>query len=910
MDLQLRGAQLIGRERECRELDQVLQRVTGGQSGSLVLRGDPGMGKTTLLDYAVERADGMTVLRATGVQAEADLAFAGLFGLLRPILGLRSALPDTQATALGGALGLAPSPGDNRFLVAAAVLGLLAAAGDERPVLCVIDDAQWLDVPSADALVFAARRLYADRVAMIFAAREGEAQRFEAQGLPELTLQGLDQGAAHTLIAMAAPGSTDAVRERLLAEANGNPLALTQLPGALTDAMLQGTEPLPEAIPLTPRLQALYRRQVEELPGAGRLALLIAAADDTGELSTVVRAVEQLDLPADALDPAESAGLVRILGGTMAFRHPLVRAAVYEAATISQRQRAHMALARVLVGEEQVDRRVWHQAMATLTADEEVATALETSARRSERRAAHASAATAFLRAAELSTDERRRERRIAAAAQAAWAAGQVERSREAIARLLPGADGELRARLLHLSGMIDVNTGSLREACAKLREGAGLSSDPELTLEMLLEAVEAASFTGEAATVTELAKRGAAVDASGPRARMMVKLLAGFAKAYGVEQDWTGDVLAEALEQANALTDPRVLVWASTAASVAGNMGDGLEYATRAVEAARRQGLLSVLPMALQRQSGELLRRSRFDEAYAAAVDAHRLGLDLGYAPAWCVLAMSSVEAMWGRDNEAWAHAEEALTIGERTGETFLSSSARYTFAFIDLSRGRWAQATERLLELVGPSRSATHPFLVRAALPDLVEAAVRAGRADTLAPTLESFRQRIETSPTAAGSAMLARSEAVVDPSPERFDDALAQAQALSPFQRARTELLCGEWLRRERRRQDARVHLRSALETFRSLGTSAWADRAESELRATGETVRKRSPETLDHLTPQELQIAGLVAEGLTNRDIAGQLYISPRTVDYHLRKVFTKLGISSRAELIRRGAPQPA
>jgi DNA-binding CsgD family transcriptional regulator len=764
-------------------------------------------------------------------------------------------------------------------------------------------------VPSSDALVFAARRLYADRVAMIFGARDGEAPRFEGSGLPELMLAGLDEVSAERLIVRAAPGSAGAVRQRLLAEAKGNPLALAELPGGLSEAMLEGEQPLPEAIPLTPRLQAVFRRQVEDLPGAARLALLIGAADDTGEASTLLRAAAHLDLPPDAFDAAESAGLIRSHGGAVAFRHPLVRAAVYEAATISQRQRAHMALARALTGEEQVDRRVWHQAMATFTADEEVATALESSGRRSERRAAHASAATAFLRAAELSVDDRRRDRRIAAAAQAAWAAGQPERAGQAITRLLPSAADGLRAELLHLSGVIDANTGSLREAYAKLREGAELSTDPELTLEMLLEAVEAASFAGEPAAVRELAERGAEVNADGPRAEMMIKMLNGFAEAYAGEPERTRAVLADALAQAGGLTDPRALIWAATAASVAGNMGDGLQYVTRAVEEARRQGLLGLLPLALQRQSGELLRQSKLDQAYAAAAEAHRLGLDLGYASAWYVLAMSSVEAMWGRDDEARAHAEQALVAAQRTGEPFLGSSARFTLAFVDLSRGRWEQATQRLLELAAQPKSAAHPFMARAVVPDLVEAAVRAGRPDELAAPLAGFRHWVQTAPTEAGGALLARCEALLEPSPDRFDNALARARALSPFQRARTQLLYGEWLRRERRRQDARGQLRSAAELFRSLGAAPWAERAEAELRATGETTRKRAPETLDQLTPQELQISGLVAGGLTNREIAAQLYISPRTVDYHLRKVFSKLGISSRTELIRQGLGGP-
>ena len=452
-----------------------------GESGALVVRGEAGIGKTALLEYAAEHAGEVLVLRATGVEAESDLAFAGLYGLVRPILRFLPQLPERQSEALQGALGLGPSTGAERFLVAAALLSLLAAAAEDRPVLCLVDDAQWLDSPSADALVFAARRLRAEPVAILFAARDGERQRFETPALQELVVGGLDDASAAELLADRAAEAVPAVHARLLAEAQGNPLALLELPAALSDGQLAGHAPLSEAIPLTPRLQSLFRQRIERLPEHTQTALLIAAADNAGDLPTVLRAAANMRLPTEALDPAEREDLVRTAGGAIAFRHPLVRSAVYDRATVSQRQRVHTALAGALSGEEHTDRRVWHQAIATVTGDEEVAAALEASARRAQLRAGHASAATAFQRAAELTVEESRRAPRVASAAHAAWDAGQPDRALGLIARALPSADQSLRSRLLHLRGVIESRCGSMRDAVATLVQGAELSSDASL---------------------------------------------------------------------------------------------------------------------------------------------------------------------------------------------------------------------------------------------------------------------------------------------------------------------------------------------------------------------------------------------------------------------------------------------
>ena len=900
-----RPAGVIGRDRERAAIDSLLENARAGTSGSLVIRGEAGIGKSTLAEYAARQAAGMTILRAVGVAAESDLPFAGIYGLLRPVIDRLDELPATQAAVLAGALGLAPSAGADRFLVSAAVLGLLAVAAEGGPVLCVVDDAQWLDRPSADALIFAARRMAAEPIAVLFLAREGDVDRFDAPGLPELILGGLDHASAQTILAAVVGDAAAPVRDRLIAEAAGNPLALLELPGALSAAQRRGEQPLPQSIPLTPRLQEAFRAQIERLPIDTRSALLVAAADDTGEVPVVLRALAELGLAPDALDPAEDARLIATISGTIVFRHPLVRAAIYEGATLSRRRQAHLSLAAALAGEEHTDRRVWHQAAASLDADEEVAAALEASGRRSQLRAAHASAATAFRRSAELSSDEIPRGRRLAAAAQAAWDGGQPDRAREAIAAAVPLATGELAAQLCYLQGVIEFRAGSLAKAYPALLNAVQLTADPDFALELLQEAAEAAAYAGDMAVVAEVCDRVVTISPITERHRFQV------ASASAWRAIWSGDHAAadaaftDALTRAALLDDPRALIWAADSASVSQGFGAGLRYATRAVELARNQGLLSLLPLALHRYCQELVWNSEFSLAYAAAEEGYRLSIDIGYGTGDHLDNLATVEAVWGRDQAARRHADEALTIGRRSGSSRLASSAELTLGFIELSAGRTEQALERLLELTTPHRLGTHPTIALAAVPDLVEAAARTGRPADTSVALDGYRVWVQQAPSDSAHALLARCDALVDEggAEAAFSRALDLASALPPFQRARTRLLYGEWLRRQRRRQEARPHLRAALEAFRALGARPWEQRAERELRATGETTRRRDASTLDQLTPQELQIANLVASGLTNREIATQLFISPRTVDYHLRKVFSKLGIASRTDLAR-------
>ena len=895
---------LVGRERECAQIDGLLERASRGESGSLVLRAEAGMGKTALLDYAADQAAGMATLRVTGVEAESVLDFAGLHSLVLPITDHLRRLPEPQRLAVAAALGLAPGAGSDRFLVAAGVLSLLASAAEEQPMLCLIDDAQWLDVPSADSLVFAARRLGAEGIVILFAAREGEPRRFGAAGLPELAIGGLDRGSALVLLDRSSHELSSSVRGRLLAAAAGNPLALLELPGCLSDAQLAGREMMPEAIPLSSRLQAAFRQRIERLPKATQSALVLAAADEVSELAVILCAAAELGLPQDALDSAERAGLVQTDDLNLSFRHPLVRSAVYESATFGERRRAHRALADACSGDQRADRRLWHRAAATLSADEELAGALEASAERSQLRGGQASAATAFERAAMLSETESSRGRRLAAAAKAAFVAGQVERASDLVSRSLPSAERAERSVLLGLRGVIEGFAGSLPDAVSTLLEAIAVSEDASLSLELLLEAGAMASYIGDADLLTALFRRASEFSPVTEIDRLIVVLLT--AAAAELEGDYARAALvsADAIELADRLDDPRCLIWVSVTASRAGSWGDGLPYANRAVRIARERALVSTLPSALQAQASQLVGRSRFDLAYSSGEEGRRLALDLGqlWPASWSLAELATVDALRGDEQLARAHVAELEALVASSGARLVSGRIARAFGLLDLSLGKPAEALERLLVSLDAVRPQSNPWVVLG-VPDAVEAAVRVDRLEEVIDHFDHFKDWVERFPNRARLALLARCRALVDASNAEPDyaQAVELSDALSPFDRARTELLYGEWLRRTRRRIDARPHLRAALDRFEQLGVPPWAERARSELRASGETARRRDPSTRDQLTPQELQIARLVATGKTNPEVAAQLFLSPRTIDYHLRKVFAKLEIASRGDL---------
>jgi DNA-binding CsgD family transcriptional regulator/tetratricopeptide (TPR) repeat protein len=906
---------LFGRERECAAIDRLLDASARGESGSLVLRGEAGIGKTALLAHAAERSRDGTVLRIVGVEAESDLGFAGLEGLLRPIVDKMEELPQAQSEALSGALGLAPSRGSDRLLVSAAALSLLAAAADDRPLLCLIDDVQFLDAASADSLVFAARRFAAERVAMIFVVREGAGREF-SPGLPELVLEGLGAEPAARLLEVSAPTATEPVREWLLAQAAGNPLALLELPVGLSAPQLQGRAPLPETTPLSSGLRAAFVQRLERLPADTRTALLIAALDDREEVATVMRAAGEAGLSEDALDGAEHEGLLRVSDSRVEFRHPLVRSAVLESSTHSERRAAHGALADALGGDQHADRRVWHQALASLAADEGVAAALEASGLRYEARGAQASAATAFVRAAELSDDEGRRTARLAAAAEAAWAAGQPERARNLIVRALPRATGPLHVELLYLRGVIEARTGDLRGAIAVLLEAADACEYPSQTLDLLTEATETAVFAGEYQQAAALSARAAAIEPQTETDRFRVSALSGMAAELAGDHERADPLLGEAIRRADQLDDPPPLIWATrlaTMGTLGGTFRDGLPYSTRALTIARERGLVSMIPAALWAHATALIGLGRFHLARSAAEEGLTLASDLGHrsGASWSLILVALLDAVRGDESLTRKEAEEAIALATIGGDTLIVGFAEWALGLLDLTLGRPDEATDRLLLVSAVERPDANPLSALWSMPDLIEAAARSGRLDETGDRFARYAEWTQRSSSPARRSALARCRALVGEGDvgEHFETALAPNAVLSPYLLARTELLYGEWLRRERQRREARRHLRRAAELFRQVGTTPWEERAETELRATGETARRRDPSTLDQLTPQELQIAGLVASGMTNKEVAAQLYLSPRTIDYHLRKVFSKLGVASRTELVRSGVPQP-
>ena len=597
-------------------IDRLLERAERGESGSLVLRAEAGVGKTALLRYAAARAVGTTVLSVTGIEAESDLDFAGLHSLVRPIVGLLPRLPAPQRAALAGGLGLIPAAGSDRFLVSAGVLSLLAEAAEECPLLCVIDDAQWLDTPSADALVFTARRVGAEGIAFLFAARDGERRYFDAQGLDELVLAGLDHSSARVLLDRGTPELAPAVRERLLEDAAGNPLALLELPAGLSETQLAGRALLPDAIPLNSRLQAAFSQRVQRLPNSTQAALLLAAAEADGEPAIVLRAAAALGLASESLDAAERAGLIDASAERLSFRHPLVRSAVYESATLAERRRAHAALAEACSEPEHADRRVWHRSVATIGADEEIAAELEASAERSELRGGHASAATAFERAARLSDTGQARGRRLGAAARTALAAGQLDRAGDLVRRALPLVSRAERPRLLGLSAIIESFTGSLAEAVTTLQDGIAASGDPSLSLEMLLDGFGMTVYLADYEKMHELCVRAAEFPPVTDADRFIVTVLTGAAAELDGDYRRAKELLESAIEIATRLDDARYLIWVSAGAGRAGNWGDGLPYARRAVRLAREHALVSTLPYALEAQATQLLGRGQFDLA------------------------------------------------------------------------------------------------------------------------------------------------------------------------------------------------------------------------------------------------------------------------------------------------------
>jgi len=907
---------LHGRLRECMLIDELLVAARDRRSGVLVLRGEAGIGKSALFAYAAERATGMRILRGTGIESESEFPFAAVHQLLRPVADLIDAVPARLGAALRGAFGIGPVGGEDRFLISLGVLSVLAEAAEERPLLCLIDDAHWLDGASAGALTFAARRLDAEGVVILFAARDGSVADFAAPGLPELPLAGLDLTAAGALLAeRSSVDLPDPVRDSLVASTAGNPLALLELPGSLSAEQLAGRAPLPERLPVSADVEQVFLDRVRRQDQQTQTLLLVAAAEDTGELAVVLRAAATLGVPAGAIDAAEQAGLVRVDGKLLGFCHPLVRTAVYRGATFWQRREVQHALAAALDGAEDVDRRAWHRAAATLGPDESVAAELHRSADRARRRGGHAAAATAYERAAGLTAAAELRSARLADAADAAWQAGLPERANALLDQAGTLAPSTLlRARVEHLRGSIEGACGELTAAYATLLAGAEpiASLDPARAAQMLTEAGQAAWQAGDVSGLHEIGRRLAALptpDDAVPLSALLVRGLGGLlggdpARATGYLRDVAGHTAQT--------PDLRAIMLTAAGAMFLGDDAVAVGLFTAAVARARSAGAAALLPALLAPLSSLEAWTGRYSAASANATEGLRIAAETGQdnfgAHLRSVLAW--IAAVHGREQECreQAGAAHAQAMGHRLGPAAGISS--WALALLDLGAGRPEKARDRLAALATAGPGDSHPIVGIFSAADLIEAAVRTDQAALAHQASARLAAWTTHTGSAWGKALLARCRGLLATGPDaddHFTEALAlHAHGGRPFDAARTELLYGEQLRRRRRRTDARGHLRAAQETFERLGLPAWAELASTELRATGETARKRDPSTIAQLTPQEVQIVRIVGEGATNREVAAQLFLSPRTIDYHLRKVFTKLNVSSRAELIRLAA----
>ncbi|MBF6439126.1 LuxR family transcriptional regulator [Nocardia cyriacigeorgica] len=895
---------LHGREAEQAEIDRLLDAARAGRSGALVLRGEAGIGKTALLDYAA--AQGIPAARSAGIESEAELPFAGLHMLVRPGMALVDRLPEQQRDALRGAFGLAPRDPGDRMLIGLAVLTLLAEESADGPLLCLIDDAHWLDRATAEALLFAARRLDAEGVVMLFATRAG-ASDFPAPGLPELRLTGLRQEDAAALIDSTAPDLAPVLRYRLLTEAAGNPLALLELP-ALLAAEAPGAGPNP--LPITDRLRMAFHGQISGLPPATSTLLLVAAAAHTAELAMVLRAAETLGARVGDLRPAEDAGLVHSDGSTLVFRHPLLRSAVYQGAGLSRRLEAHRALADVSTAPQDADLRAWHLAAATTGPEESTAAALEATAERARVRSGHHGAVAAYERAADLSTDAEARVRRLLLASETAVEAGHFDRARLLAERAAAhGCDESVTARLDSVRGAAEFGAGRPRTAHELLSRAADATADPSRAARILAQAVHAAWYVG-AEELAEVAGRVRALrlPAADPMAPIIDYLLAALldaprGSALPSTTPRTDLRTAAAAAVRNGADSPRDLVQMCGAGLVVGADEQVGELARTLLAQCREQGRIALLPPLLFFRAEAELFLGRPRESRIAAAEGLRIAEDIGnghWVSQLCGF-LAYLGALEGAERECAELVGTALAdeLGgpEAAGATWTHAA----LGLLDLGFGRVDGALSRLTALtVEPAR---HQVIGLRVLADLVEAAVRADAAQQAADA----RDRLTAWAQATGAGWIGaldhRARALTTPdatAEHHFRAALAPVG--HPFDTARTQLLFGEWLRRDKRKTEARTLLESAAETFDRLGFAPWAQRAHTELAALGVGASSRPAHGLAaSLTPQELQIVRLAAQGMSNREIAAQLVLSPRTVGHHLYKAYPKLGVVSRGQL---------
>jgi DNA-binding CsgD family transcriptional regulator len=900
------GRQLFGRERDREVLDQLLD---GGRGGVLVVHGEAGVGKTALLDYAVEAKREFQVARTSGVEADIELPFAAVQQLCSPFLHFVDRLPPPQHEAIGVAFGLSTGSAPDPFLVGLAVLGLLSEAAEERPLLAVVDDAHWLDHASSRALSFVARRLLAEQIALVFATRTVDDA---LKGLPELLVSPLRYRDARALLESVLPARLDEpVIERIVAETRGNPLALLELPRGLSPTELAGGFGLAAAMPLSDGIEESFRRRLASLPDDARRLLLVAAADPVGDPSLVWRAAERLGIPESAADVVESEDLL-VLSPRVVFRHPLVRSAVYRAVTPNERRETHRALAEATDPELDPDRRAWHRAQAASKPDEEVAAELEESAARAQARGGFAAAAAFLERATALTPDESRRSGRALAAAQAKLQAGALDDALRLLVTAERGILSELeKARASLLCGQISFLETRSSDATALLLDAAERfrKIDPELARETYLEALTASIFAGPlagpGATSSDVTTAASAAPLT-RKPRGPDLLLDGLVAIFSGNYPAAVPILRQARRAiAGAIPQTEQLrwMWAATVATQYLWDDEGwVRLSDLHLRWVRETGALSELPIALSHRgqmhvfAGELALAASHQEAIEEATELTGSPL----APYHGV----NLAAMRGREVEARQLFDvaraELVGRGEGAGLSFIDRAESLLYNGL----GRYADALAAARRVVGHTELVTSNW----AMPELIEAAVRVGAFELAAETDQLLADRSKMAGTDWALGIAARSHALVTEDRRAADLYLEAIERLGrtriAVDLARAHLLYGEWLRRQRRRVDARNELRIAHEMLTSFGMEAFAERARVELLAGGERVRRGTVETRDRLTPQESQVARLAAEGKTNKEIAAQLFISPYTVEYHLHKAFRKLDIKWRTQLAQR------
>jgi len=898
-------AMLVGREREREQIEHALASARSGASATLGLVGEAGIGKTVLLDYAAERAAGMRVLRARGIESEAQIPFAALLELLRPALAMLDRIPEPQAVALEGALALRRGPSQERFAVGAATLSLLAAFAEDGPVAVLVDDAHWLDGSSAQALLFAFRRLVADPIAVLIAAREGDPSLLDGSDLPTLRVGGLSRGEAESLLG----GMSPAAAERLHGATAGNPLALIELADGALDVALA-----PEGAPVlvSARISDAFLRRLGGLDEPARRALVLAAASESGDLPILERAAGRLGLDLGTLAVAEGGGLVTVKPGKVEFRHPLARSAVYAAAPIEERRAAHRALAAALPDRD-VDRRAWHLAAAAVGTDDAASAALEQAGERSRARSSYATASAAFERAARLARDSERRARLLLEAAEAGWNAGLADRAAALLEEASAStADPATGVAIDHLRGHITIRRGPVMRGYEILMAAAA-RADPERAVAMLAEAAGACFAAGNAADMLFAAERAHAAlsDDTSVRSRFMAETALGMARILGDD----AAAGAEALHRAIALADSapelkddlRLLVWLAFAPIFLRKANVGRSMLAEALQVARARAAIGELPSVLFLLARDQATSDRwavaeatYEEAIALARESdQRTDLGLGLA------GLAWLQARRGRGEETRALAAEAIALSNELGARLDEVWAQAALGELALGLGDAAQAAEhfedqrRLLRELGITDVDLSPAA------ELVDAYVRLGRGNDAELVAAQFITAAEAKgqPWSLARALRCRGLVAEDEGhAEPFERALRlHEHTPDEFETARTRLAYGQRLRRARNRVLAREQLRSAVEAFERLDARPWAEQARTELAATGATVRRHDPSTVDELTPQELQIGLLLAGGRTTREAAATLFLSPKTVEYHLRHVYLKLDIHSREEL---------